>query len=139
MTDAQWRAFLREGTRTGKLALVLPSGRPSVTPVWFILGEDDVLRFTTGANTPKARALAAHPDACLLVDLEEPPYGYVRVSGTVRLVEDQELCLAVATAAGARYMGPERAESYGQRNSGGDEIVVELPTSKVQALAGIAD
>ncbi|MFC7480431.1 pyridoxamine 5'-phosphate oxidase family protein [Luedemannella flava] len=50
MTDAQWRAFVSEGTRTGKLAT---AGPPHVVPVWFVLDGDDVL-FTTGRSPRRA-------------------------------------------------------------------------------------
>ena len=31
MTESEWIDFISSGTRTGKLGVVLPSGRPSVT------------------------------------------------------------------------------------------------------------
>ena len=37
MADDEWRAFLLEGTRTGKLATVRADGTPHVTPIWFVL------------------------------------------------------------------------------------------------------
>ena len=37
MTEAQWRAFVQEGTRTGKLATVRADGLPHVMPIWFVL------------------------------------------------------------------------------------------------------
>ena len=47
LSDPQVREFLAHGTRTGKLAFLAASGRPLVTPVWFIV-EDDSLVFNTG-------------------------------------------------------------------------------------------
>ena len=46
-------AFLTEGTRTGKLSFLSPSGRPLVTPVWFVV-EDDALVFNTSKDTARA-------------------------------------------------------------------------------------
>jgi Pyridoxamine 5'-phosphate oxidase len=37
LSDGECRAFLAEGTRTGKLATVRADGRAQVTPVWFVL------------------------------------------------------------------------------------------------------
>jgi predicted pyridoxine 5'-phosphate oxidase superfamily flavin-nucleotide-binding protein len=43
MTPEEWRAFMMDGMRTGKLATVRKDGRPRVTPLWFVLdGDDDV-------------------------------------------------------------------------------------------------
>ena len=137
MTEDEWKAFVRQGTRTGKLAVNLPSGRPTITPVWFVLDDDDKIRITTGADSPKARSLARDPRACLLVDLEEPPYGYVRIDCTARLVSEPQERLRVATAVGARYMGPDRAAELGQRNGGDDEVAVEFTPLRVVAIADI--
>ena len=49
ITDPQVRAFLTEGTRTGKLGFLSPSGRPLVTPVWFVL-EGDTVVFNAAFN-----------------------------------------------------------------------------------------
>lgn len=133
MPEAEWTAFLRWRTRTGKLALVLPSGRPTVTPVWFVLDEDHVLWFNTGADTAKARSLGRDPRACLLVDLEEPPYAFVRLDLTVTLEKDLDLVRDVATRIGSRYMGPDRAEEFGARNGVPGELAVRCTIDKVVA------
>lgn len=138
MTVDEWTAFLRVGTRTAKLGLVLPSGRPSVTPVWFLFEDDGILRFETGTQSPKAAALRADNRVSIAVDLEEPPYGFVRVDGTARLIEDSSEVLRVATAVGARYMGVDRAEEFGRRNGGPGQIVVEVTPSKVTAVRDVA-
>jgi len=38
MTEEAARAFMRSGSRTGKLATVRPDGSPHVVPVWFDYG-----------------------------------------------------------------------------------------------------
>ncbi len=47
MSESQWRGFLAEGTRTGKLATVRKDGRPHVMPVWFVLSDHEIV-FMTG-------------------------------------------------------------------------------------------
>jgi nitroimidazol reductase NimA-like FMN-containing flavoprotein (pyridoxamine 5'-phosphate oxidase superfamily) len=37
MSEAERRAFLTHGTRTGKLATVRADGSPHVVPIWFTL------------------------------------------------------------------------------------------------------
>ena len=130
--DPRVRDFLAHGTRTGKLAYLAASGRPLVTPVWFIV-EGDSLVFNTGKDTAKGRALARDPRASLCVDLEEPPFGFVQVQGEAELSEDPAELLRTATAIAARYMGQERAEEFGRRNAVPGELVVRLRPVKVLA------
>ena len=130
--DPRIREFLSYGTRTGKLAYPAPSGRPLVTPVWFIV-EGDSLVFNTGSQTTKGRALARDPRATLCVDLEEPPYGFVQVQGEAELSEDPAELVRTATAIGERYMGAERAGEFGKRNGVPGELVVRLRPVKVVA------
>jgi PPOX class probable F420-dependent enzyme len=130
--EAEVRAFLAEGTRTGKLSFLSPSGRPLVTPVWFVV-EDDTLVFNTGKDTAKGRALARDPRVSLCVDLEAPPYAFVQVQGTAKLSEDPGELVRTATAIAARYMGPERAEEFGKRNGVPGELVVRVRPVKVLA------
>jgi PPOX class probable F420-dependent enzyme len=132
ITDPEVSAFLSEGTRTGKLAWTTADGRPLVTPVWFVV-EDGCVVFNTGADTAKGRALARDPRAALCVDLEEPPYGFVQVQGSVELSEDLGELVRTATAIGARYMGEERGEEFGKRNGVPGELVVRLRPAKVIA------
>jgi PPOX class probable F420-dependent enzyme len=132
VTDPDISAFLAEGTRTGMLGFASASGRPLVTPVWFIV-EDGCLVFNTGKESAKGRALARDPRATLGADLQEPPYGFVQVQGNAELSEDPAELLRTATAIGARYMGQGRAEEFGKRNAVPGELVVRLRPTKVTA------
>jgi PPOX class probable F420-dependent enzyme len=130
--EPQVREFLMEGSRTGKLAFLSASGRPLVTPVWFVV-EDGALVFNTGKETAKGRALARDPRATMCVDLEEPPFGFVQVQGDAELSEDLPDLIRTATMIAARYMGRERAEEFGKRNGVAGELVVRLRPTKVLA------
>jgi PPOX class probable F420-dependent enzyme len=132
VTDPEVVAFLEAGTRTGKLSYTGASGRPLVTPVWFIV-EDGCIVFNTGKETAKGRALSRDPRATLCADLEEPPYAFVQIQGSAELSEDPGELLRTATAIAARYLGPERAEEVGKRNAGPGELVVRLRPSKTLA------
>src|SRR2546425_928316 len=116
MTTDEWRAFVSEGTRTGKLATTRLDGRPHVAPIWFVLDGDDVV-FTTGRDTVKGRSLRRDPRASLCVDDQIPPFSYVTVEGTVTISEDLAVMLDFAMRLGARYMGSDRAEDFGRRNA----------------------
>jgi PPOX class probable F420-dependent enzyme len=136
VTDPEVSAFLREGTRTGILGYASASGRPLVTPVWFIV-EDGCLVFNTGKDTAKGRALLRDPRATMVANLQEPPYGFVQVQGEAELSEDPAELLCTATAIAARYMGADQAEEYGRRNGVPGELVVRLRPTKVIAALNV--
>ena len=138
MTHDEWRAFVMEGTRTGKLATVRRDGGPHVVPVWFVLEGDDFL-FTSGEATVKGRSLLSDGRAAICVDLEEPPFSYVSVEGRAHVSRDQAELLRWATVIGGRYMGAEHGEEFGRRNAVLDELLVRLTPTRVIALADIAD
>jgi PPOX class probable F420-dependent enzyme len=126
------RAFLTEGTRTGKLAFTAADGRPLVAPVWFVLDGDDLL-FNTGKATAKGRAIARDPRVAICVDSEVPPYGFAQLQGEATASEDPDELLSSATAIGARYMGADRAEEFGKRNGVPGELLVRVRVTKVVA------
>jgi PPOX class probable F420-dependent enzyme len=132
VTDPEIRAFLTEGTRTGKLGYVSRSGRALVAPVWFIV-EGDELVFNTGKDTAKGRSLARDPRTTILADLEREPYAFVQVQGNAELSEDPAELLRTATAIAARYVGADRAEEFGRRNAVPGELVVRVRPTKVIA------
>jgi PPOX class probable F420-dependent enzyme len=117
--------FLAEGTRTGKLATTRPDGRPHVAPIWFVVDGDDLV-FNTGAQTVTGRALRSDGRAALTVDLEEPPYAFVTVEGTVTIEDDPAEMLPYSIEIGRRYMGDERGEEFGRRNAVEGELLIRL-------------
>jgi PPOX class probable F420-dependent enzyme len=137
MTDEQARAFLAAGRRTGKLATTRADGRPHVAPIWFVLDGDDLI-FMTGASTVKGRTLRRDPRAALTVDLEEPPYAFVMVEGSVEISEDLEEMLPASIAIARRYMGEAEAEAFGRRNAVAGELLVRLRPSKIVAIDDLA-
>jgi PPOX class probable F420-dependent enzyme len=137
MTTDEARAFLLEGTRTGKLATVRKDGRPHVAPIWFVLDGDDVI-FNTGAESLKGKTLRRDPRAAMVVDDEQPPFAYVLVEGTCTISDDVDEMLPWATRIGGRYMGEANAEAFGRRNAVPGELLVRLTPSKIIARAEIA-
>src|SRR4051794_40291613 len=138
MSKEEVRAFLAEGTRTGKLATVRKDGRPHVVPVWFVLDGDDLV-FTTGAGTVKGRALRRDGRAAVCVDMEHPPFAYVMAAGGVEISEDPDELLDWATKIAERYEGAERAEEFGRRNAVPGELLVRLRPTSVVAVAYVDD
>ncbi|WP_210586143.1 PPOX class F420-dependent oxidoreductase [Streptomyces sp. GESEQ-35] len=138
MTDDEWRAFVSHGTRTGKLSTVRADGSPHVTPIWFVLDGDEVV-FNTHGRSVKGRNVARDGRVALCVDDDRPPYAYVVLTGRARVSEDLAELRHWAGLIGARYMGEERAEEFGDRNGVPGELLVRVSIDKVLAEKDIAD
>ena len=139
MSEDEWRRFVMEGTRTGKLATVRTDGSATVVPIWFVLDDDGTFVFTTPAGSAKGKAMRRDPRVALVVDDDRPPYAFVLARGDVTLTSDVEAMLPWAIRIGGRYMGEERAEEFGRRNATPGEVLVRLVPRTVLAEADIAD
>jgi PPOX class probable F420-dependent enzyme len=137
MTEAEWRAFLSEGTRTGKLATTRADGRPHVAPIWFLLDGPDVV-FNTAATSVKGRTLARDGRVALCVDDDRPPFSFALVEGRARLIDDLDQVRHWATRIAARYMGEDRAEAFGARNGVPGELLVRVGIETVVAFAAVS-
>jgi PPOX class probable F420-dependent enzyme len=137
MSEDETRAFLLEGTRTGKLAWVGKDGRPHVTPIWFVLDDQDVI-FNTHETSGKAKALKREGRASLVVDDQAPPYSFVKIDGSITFDDDLDHVRAVATQIGGRYMGADRAEEFGARNGTDGELVVRLTPDRIAAKGDVS-
>jgi PPOX class probable F420-dependent enzyme len=135
-TDPEVNNFLTAGTRTGKFAYTNSEGRALVAPIWYIVEDGDLI-FNTNTATVKGKFLARERRVTICVDLEEPPYAFVQVQGTAELSNDPEELLRTATAIAARYVGPDRAESFGERNAVPGELVVRVRPTKVLATFNV--
>lgn len=138
MSEDEMRAFLTQGTRTAKVAVVRRDGAPLVVPVWFVLDGGEVV-FTTGSESIKGRALRRDPRLSICVDDDRPPFAYVRVDGVADLSEDVGEMLPWATRIGARYMGEDQAEAFGRRNAVLGELLVRVRPKRVVGQAAVAD
>jgi len=138
MTTEEWREFVSSGTRTAKAGVTTADGTPHVTPIWILLDGEDLV-FTTAESGLKGKALRRDPRVCVCVDQDAPPYSFVSLWGEASLSEDPEEVRRWATALGARYMGPDRAEEYGERNGVPGELLVRVRITKVVALRDIAE
>jgi general stress protein 26 len=108
------KAFLLEGTRTAKLAVVRKDGSPFVTPVWFLLDDDGSVIFETERKSLKGHAIARDPRVSLYVEDDRPPFGF------------------------ARYMGHERAEEIGSLNAGEGHALIRIRVRQVVAQVELA-
>jgi PPOX class probable F420-dependent enzyme len=137
MTKKEIRKFLLHSTRTGKLATVRRDGRPHVVPIWFDLDEE-VLIFTTGGESVKAKNMKRDPRVCICVDDETPPFAFVQIEGIASLSDDLDKMLQWATRIGGRYMGADQAEIFGKRNAVPGELLVRVTPTKIIAWKDVA-
>lgn len=137
MSREEWRSFLSQGTRTGKLATVRRDGSPHVVPVWFVLDGDDIV-LTTGRDSVKGRSLRRDGRVALCVDDDRPPFAFVTVTGRAEVSEDLDQLLHYATLLGGRYMGEDRAEAFGRRNAVPGELLVRIRPERVFAVDDVA-
>jgi PPOX class probable F420-dependent enzyme len=138
MTYEEYRSFMLDRARTAVLATVRADGRPHAAPIWFDL-DDDILVFTTGENTVKARNMRRDPRVSLCVDEAEPPFHFVAIEGTRELSAGDPDLLYWATRIGGRYMGSDRADEYGRRNAVEGELLVRVAPQKIVAYKNISD
>jgi len=136
MTKEEYKEFLIQGTKTGKLATVKEDGRPHVVPIWFTLDEDNIV-FTTGETSVKAKNMARDPRVSISIDDQTPPYSFVTIEGTASFSKDPQQLLYWATRIGGRYMGEDQAEALGRRNASEGEILVTIEPTKIIAYKDV--
>ena len=137
VTDPDISAFLSAGTRTGILGYASASGRPLVTPVWFIV-EDGSLVFNTGKETAKGRCPGPRSPGHAVANLQEPPYGFVQVQGDAELSEDPGRAAQDRDRDRRALHGGGQGGGSGQRrNAVPGELVVRLRPTKVVAALNV--
>jgi len=132
MSKEEREAFLA-GVHVGVLSVAGGDGRaPVQAPVWYAYEPGGDVRFTTGANSEKARLLRASGRASLCVQTETAPYAYVVVEGAVRIEEPDLERDAIAIA--RRYLGERGGKAYiGSRTQDElrrDSILVRIAPEK---------
>ncbi len=138
MTDDEVWTFLGASPpHTGKLATTRKDGSPHVAPIWYAVDGPSVV-FMTHSESLKGRNLRRHPRAAMCVDDERPPFSFVSIEGAVDLSEDLTELRHWAAVIGARYMGDDQAEAYGERNGVPGELLVRLSPSRITSAADVA-
>lgn len=127
-------AFLQEAPRTGHLATVREDGRPHVAAIWIAVDGEEIVFTTLGASV-KGRNLRRTGYAALSVDDPHIPFSYVALEGPVTIVDDPKQLRHWATVLGGRYMGSDRAEEFGKRNSVIDDLVCRLTPTHLSGMA----
>ena len=143
MSSEEVVAFMRTGSRTGKLAVTRKDGRPHIVPIWFDVDEaTGDFMFVMGKDSLKARCIERDPRVAICVDVMEFPFDFARVDGVASLStydDDPEAILHWATTTCRRYVGDERAEEFGRRNADPDELLVRVRPTNYVGAAGVAE
>ena len=139
MTPDDYNAFIREGSRTGKLATVRKDGRPHCVPVWCGF-EGDAILFMTMKSSVKAKNIARDNRVAITFDNESFPYDFVTVEGEAEILEPTaNQLLAISTSIASRYVPEDQAETYGARNAVPDERLVKVTPTKIISATGVAE
>ena len=118
MTKDEIRKFLLQGTFTGKLGTISKNGTPHVVPIWFTLDNKNNILFTTGDTSVKAKNIRRDNRVRLCVDDKVSLYTFVTIDGIAEIVSDEPTKIFKwAKIIAGRYMGNDKAEEYGKRNS----------------------
>jgi PPOX class probable F420-dependent enzyme len=139
MTKDEIRTFLLQGTFTGKLGTINKNGTAHVVPIWYTVDEDDNIIFNTGDNSAKAKNIRRDNRVRLCVDDQTPLFSFVTIDGIAEIIiSDPSKVCKWAKIIASRYMGYNRAEEYGRRNSSEGELLIKIKPTKVIGEKDIA-
>ena len=132
MTKDEIRNFLLQGTLTGKLGTINKDGTPHVVPIWYTVDEEDNIIFNTGGESVKAKNIRRDNRVRLCVDDQTPLFSFVLIDGIAQIERGQTgEIYKWAKIIAARYMGDDKSEAYGKRNSGEGEILVKIKPVRI--------
>jgi PPOX class probable F420-dependent enzyme len=140
MTKVEIRNFLMQGTFTGKLGTINKNRTPHVVPIWFILDNKNNILFTTGDTSVKAKNIRRDNRVRLCVDDQVPLYSFVIIDGIAEIISNKptEIYKWAKRIAG-RYMGNDKSEEYGKRNSSEGELLIKIKPTKVIGEKDVAE
>ncbi|HEY6949529.1 MAG TPA: PPOX class F420-dependent oxidoreductase [Nitrososphaeraceae archaeon] len=139
MTKDEIKNFLLHGTFTGKLGTINKDGTPHVVPIWYTVDEEDKIIFNTGDKSVKAKNIRRDNRVRLCVDDQTPLFTFVTIDGIAELISsEQGEVYKWAKIIAARYMGKDKSEAYGKRNSTKGELLIKVKPMRVIGQKNIA-
>jgi len=138
MNQNEIKEFLMRGTYTAKLGTINKDGSPHITPIWFILDENDHIIFTTYFKSLKAKNLVRNPKVSICVDDQVPPFSFVIVNGIAKIMTNSRDLLIWTTKIAERYMGKELSLDYGKRNAVEGELIIRVIPTKINGQKDIS-
>ena len=107
MNQEEIRKFLMKETFTGKLGTINKDGSSHITPIWYILDENNYITFTTYFKSVKTKNLLRDSRICICVDDQASPFSFVIVYGVAKVNSQSADTLVWTTKIAERYMGME--------------------------------
>jgi PPOX class probable F420-dependent enzyme len=139
MSKDEIRNFLLQGTFTGKLGTINKNGTPHVVPIWYTVDEENNIIFNTGDNSAKAKNIRRDNRVRLCVDDQTPLFCFVTIDGIAEIISSEpSKVYKWAKIIASRYMGYNRAEEYGRRNSTEGELLIKIKPTKLIGKKDIA-
>lgn len=139
MTKDEIKNFILQGTFTGKLGTINKDGTPHVVPIWYTVDREDNIIFNTGDKSVKAKNIRRVNRVRLCVDDQIPLFSFVTIDGIAEIISDEPSeVYKWAKIIAARYMGYNKSEEYGRRNSAEGELLVKIKPIRVIGEKDIA-
>lgn len=139
MTKDEIKNFLLQGTFTGKLGTINKHGTPHVVPIRYTVDGEDNIIFNTGNKSVKAKNIRRDKRVRLCVDDQTPLFSFVTIDGIAEIISNEpSQVYKLAKIIAARYMGYNKSEEYGKRNSTEGELLVKIKPIRVIGEKDIA-
>ena len=139
MTKDEMKNFILQGTFTGKLGTINKDGTPHVVPIWYTVDGEDNIIFNTGDKSVKAKNIRRVNRVRLCVDDQTPLFSFVTIDGIAEIISNEPSeVYKWAKIIAARYMGYNKSEEYGRRNSAEGELLVKIKPIRVIGEKDIA-
>ena len=129
--------FLMQGTFTGKLATTRKDRGSHVVPIWFVLdnksSRDEIgdIVFIIYDKSVEAKNIKKDNRVSICVDDQIPMFSFLTIYGTANLMW--------ATKIAERYVGKEKVDEYGRRNSSEGTALVRVTPEKTIGEKNTAD
>ncbi|WP_338757312.1 pyridoxamine 5'-phosphate oxidase family protein [Nocardia vulneris] len=127
MTSDEREKFLAE-LHVGVIAIERAARAPLAVPIWYGYEPGGEVKIWTDNGSVKERLIRAAGRFSLTAQVEQPPYRYVTVEGTVTSIEratvDDVLAIAV------RYLGPDEGKAFAEQNLSESSLLVSLRPEK---------
>ena len=139
MTKDEIKNFILQGTFTGKLGTINKDGTSHVVPIWYTVDGEGNIIFNTGDKSVKAKNIRRVNRVRLCVDDQTPLFSFVIIDGIAEIISDEPSeVYKWAKIIAARYMGYNKSEEYGRRNSAEGELLVKIKPIRVIGEKDIA-
>ena len=139
MTKDEIYIFLLKGTFTGKLGTINKNGTPHIVPIWYTLDDKNNIIFNTGNKSVKVKNIQRNNRVRLCVDDQIPPFSFVVIDGIAEIISNMPAeVFKWAKIIAARYMGNDKAEIYGKRNSSEGELLLKIKPTKISGQKNIS-